>query len=573
MSDTGTDSAEEVTTPTPLGITALSRVRLDELLQEMLARVGEVMTSRERLSLLLEAVVGIGSDLDVAGMLQRIVISACQLTDARYGALGVIGPDRKLIEFVTDGLTATEHQMIGDLPTGRGVLGLLIDEPRPVRLNDIGEHPRSYGFPANHPPMRSFLGVPIRLRDVVFGNLYLTEKRDADQFTDEDEQIIVALATAAGVALDNARLYTAARRRQRWLEATSEITRVLVGQVDRVAALQLVARRAHEVAQAELVMVLLHNDAAGVLNLEVATPERDLGHVVMPVAATAFETVINSREHLLVDDLAAAAPWPVPVPTGPAVLAPLATDDAVLGVLVVCLPPDRREYDPDTDTNMIITFAGQAALAFERARAQDERELLVVIADRERIARDLHDVVIQRLFATGLSLQTLSRMVSSGGPQDRVEQAITDLDSTIRDIRSAIFELQAPPASSLHADMIATVDAASLALGFRPRLQVDGPINHAVPDAMRPDLLAVLREALSNVVRHAHATAVTVQVKVRADRVGMTVTDDGTGIDDPSGGNGLSNLRHRAADHHGELVITAAVPHGTVIAWSAPIHD
>lgn len=571
MSDSDADLAGQ--SPAPLGISALSRVRLDELLQELLVRVGEVMTSRERLSLLLQAVVGIGSDLDLAGMLQRIVVSACQLTDARYGALGVIGPDRKLIEFVTDGLTVTEHQMIGDLPTGRGVLGLLIDEPRPVRLTDIGQHPRSYGFPPNHPPMRSFLGVPIRLRDNVFGNLYLTEKRDGEQFTDEDEQIIVALATAAGVAIDNARLYTTAGRRQRWLEATSEITSVLVGQVDRRAALHLVAQRAAEVAHAQLVMVLLLNDTGNELTVEVATPSVDLRQVVLPLVATDFETVVNSRGHLLVEDLTKAATWPVPVPAGPAVLAPLATEDAVLGVLVVCLPTDPREFDPDTETNMILTFAGQAALALERARAHEERAQLVLLEDRERIARDLHDVVIQRLFATGLSLQTASQMVGKAAPRDRLERAITDLDTTIRDIRTAIFELQAPPASSLHTEILATVNEAATSLGFRPQLQIHGPIDHAISDAIRPDLLAVLREALSNAVRHANASAVAVRITVTSETVTLTVTDDGVGVAGPSGGNGLANMRHRAANHGGEFTVTAADPHGTMIMWTALLGD
>ena len=239
--------SEEFWTAPSLGLSPLASFRLDELLRELQNRVGDVMASRERLSALLDAVVGIGSDLDLRSTLYRIVLAACRLAGARYGALGVIGPDRRLIEFITDGITAEVHHKIGDLPTGRGVLGLLIDEPKPVRLRDIAEHPRSYGFPAEHPVMRSFLGVPIRIRDQVFGNLYLTEKRDAEEFTEDDEESVVALAVAAGVAIDNARLYAAAGARQRWLEATAEITNVLLGEVDRTSALQLVARRAREV--------------------------------------------------------------------------------------------------------------------------------------------------------------------------------------------------------------------------------------------------------------------------------------------------------------------------------------
>ena len=253
-------------------ISALSRVRLDELLQELLDRVGEVMSSRERLSALLQAVVGIGGDLDLRSTLHRIVTAACTLSGARYGALGVIGPDRRLVEFITDGLTVTERHAIGDLPTGRGVLGLLIDDPRPVRMADITAHPRSFGFPPNHPPMHSFLGVPVRIRDQVYGNLYLTEKRDGEEFSDDDEQLVVALATAAGIAIDNARLYAAAGRRQQWLEATAEITNALIGEVDRSAALSLVAERAREVADAAFVAILLYDADAGELRVDVTAP-------------------------------------------------------------------------------------------------------------------------------------------------------------------------------------------------------------------------------------------------------------------------------------------------------------
>src|SRR5262245_11880060 len=227
-----------------LGLTPLSRVRLDELLQEMLDRVGEVMTSRERLRALLDAVVGIGSDLDLRSTLQRIVESACALAGARYGALGVIGADRDLSDFITHGIDAETHAAIGDLPHGRGVLGLLITDPHPVRMPDITQHPRSYGFPANHPPMHSFLGVPVRTRDQIFGHLYLAEKQGATDVSDDDDQSRGALAAAAGVAIANARLFAVAQRRERWLSATAEITSLLLGRVRRTEALRLIARRA-----------------------------------------------------------------------------------------------------------------------------------------------------------------------------------------------------------------------------------------------------------------------------------------------------------------------------------------
>src|SRR5690606_32267030 len=272
-----------------LGITPLSRVRLDELLRELLDRVGEVVASRERLRSLLDAVVGISTDLDLRSTLERIVASACRLAGARYGALGVIGEDRRLGEFVTHGISPEQHAAIGSPPTGRGVLGLLIDDPRPLRLRDITAHPKSYGFPPNHPPMRSFLGVPIRIRDTAYGNLYLAEKLDGEEFTEDDEKMMVALAAAAGAAIDNARLYAVAQRQQIWLSAGVEIIGLLLGRVERTTALELIARRARELLGSDLAVVLLQSEeeVPGRLRVEVAdSTSSDLGPLVGATIAT-----------------------------------------------------------------------------------------------------------------------------------------------------------------------------------------------------------------------------------------------------------------------------------------------
>lgn len=563
---------DEFWTAPSLGLSPLSRVRLDELLAELLDRVGDVMASRERLSALLEAVVGIGTDLDLHSTLQRIVVAAVRLAGARYGALGVIGPDRRLVEFITDGLTVEEHRRIGDLPTGRGVLGLLIDEPHPVRLRDISQHPRSFGFPPHHPPMRSFLGVPIRARDQVFGNLYLTEKRDADEFTPDDEEMMVALSVAAGVAIDNARLYASAGYRQRWLEATAEITNVLLGEVQRTAALELVARRAREVSGAALVAVLLHDPDTARLTVEVVEPDQpELHGLTVAAGDGVFGTVIAEGQAVLVDDLGAAADWPAKLRTGAAMIAPLAASGAVQGLLAIAHEPGGERFDDAIDVSMLTTFAGQAALALERARAQEERELLAVLEDRERIARDLHDVVIQRLFATGLHLQSTTRLARPD-IATRISSAVDDLDTTIRDIRSAIFELRSPIATTLRADIRATVDAAAASLGFRPELRLEGPLDSAVPDEIRPDLVAVLREALSNVVKHARATQVTVQIEIVGGRLRLTVADDGVGSPsaiDPR--SGLVNLRDRADRYGGTVDVSATTPSGITVVWTVPL--
>jgi signal transduction histidine kinase len=534
-------------------------VRLDELLQEMLDRVGEVVTSRERLRALLDAVVGIGTDLDPRRTLQRIVEAACALADARYGALGVIGNQgTELIDFITHGMDPATHAEIGDLPHGRGVLGLLITDPHPVRLPDIRKHPNSYGFPPHHPPMHSFLGVPVRIRDQIFGNLYLAEKRSAPEFSDDDEEIVVALAAAAGVAIDNARLFALARRREQWLAATQEITSVLLGTVRRTEALRLIARRAREVSGAALVMVLLYDEDTDRYTIEVAEGD---GHVAL--SARTLVAGADFGEARRIDDLRQVADWPGPVPAGPALAAPMAAADGLQGVLIVT---------GDEDAVLLSTFAGQAALALERARAQEERQQLAVLEDRERIARDLHDVVIQRLFATGMQLQAAVPQAGKPEVAQRINAAVDDLDATIRDIRRSIFELRAPAGPSLHHDLLQACDAAGPTLGFRPTLDTTGPVDSGVPDDIVPELLAVLREALSNVARHARASSVRVSLHAAPAEVVLTVEDDGSGIKPGHARGGIVNMGERARDLGGSFEVGPRPDgSGTVLRWRAPL--
>ena len=554
-----------------LGLGPLSRVQLDELLAELLDRVSDVVDSRERLRALLDAVVTIAGDLDLRAMLSRIVESACQLVGARYGALGVIGPDRRVVEFVTHGVSEEERAAIGDPPAGRGVLGLLIEDPRPLRLADITQHPKAYGFPPNHPRMHSFLGVPIHVRQQVFGNLYLTEKRGGGEFTEDDEAIVVALASAAGVTIENARLYEIAERRQRWLAATAEITNVLLGSVQRTTALRRIAGLARQVAEADLALVLLYDPAEDALTVEVADGADQLVGTTLPASETIFGRMIADRGQLVIESLGKAAPWPGPVPNCPAAAAPLAVEDRIHGILVITQPPRADRYTPDDDLPMLTTFAGQAALALERAQAQEEREMIAVLQDRERIARDLHDVVIQRLFATGLQLQTAARLANRPEVAQRITAAVDDLDITIRDIRTAIFELRSPAVTTLRGELRAFVDEAAESLGFPPDLELNGPIDSVVPEEVRPDLLAVVREALSNVVRHAHATQVRVTVTARNGRLTVTVHDNGIGPGSIQERSGLANLRARAERHGGEFAILAGNPGGTLLEWSVPI--
>jgi signal transduction histidine kinase len=367
-----------------------------------------------RLRELLGAVLALGSDLDAPSMLRRIVEAAVGLVDARYGALGVLDDTgTSLAQFVTVGIDDATHELIGALPEGHGLLGVLIVEAKPLRLPDLREHPDSFGFPPHHPPMRSFLGVPIRVRDQVFGNLYLTDKVTAEAFTDVDEELVVGLAAAAGIAIENARLHT------------------------------------------------------------------------------------RIQEFALVDE-------------------------------------------------------------------------------RERIARDLHDTVIQRLFATGLSLQRTARIVSTDadGAVTRIEAAVDDLDLTVKHIRSAIFELESSRVSSsggLRDRVLGLGREAAGALGFEPRCFFEGPVDSAVADDVAGDLLATLREALSNVARHAGATRVDVEVVVTGQVV-LRVVDDGRGpAPDGPRGHGLDNMESRAARRGGRFDLRAGLPAGTIVEWLVPL--
>jgi signal transduction histidine kinase len=361
---------------------------------------------------LLDVILPVASDLSLPVVLERIVEAACELVGARYGALGVLAEDNTLAEFITVGIDAETIERIGPPPQGHGVLGLLIWDPKPVRMDDIAEHASSYGFPEHHPPMHSFLGAPVLARGKVFGNLYLSEKRDAPRFTQEDEDLVVGLAAVAGVAIENARLHTRIR------------------------------------------------DAA-------------------------------------------------------------------------------------------------------------------VIADRERIARDLHDTVIQQLYATGMSLTAALRLTEKDEVRDRLAQSIDDLDRTMRSIRSTIFALEAgdrEDSAGLRSDVVRLVTRSENALGFAPRLTLDGLVDTLVPEGVADHLLAALRESLSNVAKHAHARRVDVEVTVADGDVTVRVSDDGAGMgDDRGAGNGLRNLTDRAGALGGEFTTSPREGGGTVAVWRVPL--
>ena len=390
--------------------------------------------------------VAVGSQLELEVVLRQIVEAAVELVSARYGALGVIGEGGRLAEFVPVGLDEAEIARIHHWPEGRGLLGKLITDPQPLRLQDISADPGSSGFPEGHPPMRSFLGVPVRIRDEVYGNLYLTEKQGGD-FDEEDETLARALAAAAGVAIENARLYAEARRQQQWLRATGEVTQRLLSGDQPGEVLELVTQRALEMSGADLVVLALPTRDRSSLVIEHACGDGAAGALglVLPAQGSASGMVMASGKPLPVDDFGrderVARVAREHMPLGPAVLVPLGPAGDVRGVLTAGRRQGSLPLSADA-VEMLITFAAQAGIGLELAEHRSDAQRLALFEDRDRIARDLHDLVIQRLFATGMSLQGTVALLGDPEAAHRVEKSIDALDETIRDIRSAIFSLQ-----------------------------------------------------------------------------------------------------------------------------------
>jgi two-component system, NarL family, sensor histidine kinase DevS len=556
----------------------LPQLRLDELLAELQARLQAVLDTRDRSHALIEAVVAVGSQLELEMVLRQIVEAAVRLVSARYGALGVVGEGGRLAEFVPVGLEESQIARIGRWPQGRGLLGELIAHPRPLRLADLSADPRSGGFPDGHPPMRSFLGVPVRIREEVYGNLYLTDKHGGGGFDEEDESLVVALAAAAGVAIENARLYAEARRQQQWLRANAEVTGRLLSGQEPGEVLGLVAQRALEMSGADLVVVALPAGNRGQLVIEHACGDgaaRARG-LVLPAHRSASGLVMAGGKPLAIADFS-GDPRVAPVareqlPLGPAVLVPLGPAGDVRGVLTAGRHPGALPLAPPA-VEMLVTFAAQAGIGLELAEHRKDSQRLALFEDRDRIARDLHDLVIQRLFATGMSLQGATALMSDAEAVHRVEQAVDALDETIRDIRSAIFALQSRGETErpgVRSRILGVVEEMTDPLGFAPGLRMAGPIDTMVPDHLASQMLAALREGLANVAKHAQASRADVTVEAGTDLV-LVVRDNGVGLTGTGRRSGLANLEERASELGGTLRTVTAEGGGTELEWRVPL--
>ncbi|HEY5834797.1 GAF domain-containing protein [Streptomyces sp.] len=557
----------------------LPRLRLDELLDELQTRIDAVRGTQDRVHSLLEAVLAVGRELDLPHVLRQIVESAVMLVDAEYGALGVI-QGTGLSEFLTVGVADERATAIGALPSGHGMLGELIRHPEPLRLSEISQHPVSYGFPPHHPPMRTFLGVPIRVRDEVFGNIYLTEKRGGGQFNGEDETVLASLAVAAGVAIENARLYKAARDRQRWMEANAEVVGELLSGAEEMGVLEGIVRRAGGILGADLAVLALpigdSTDLRAVVAVGTGADEhRDL--VLSPegsfmgAAMAAGEPIITAE---IGKDPRATSGSPRWDGLGPVVAVPMMTDGGARGVLLLAREKPSPPFSA-AETAPLLAFAGQAALAMELAERRRAAEQLTLLEDRDRIARDLHDLAIQRLFATGMTLQSTLRFVDHPDATERLMRAVDDLDETIKIIRSTIFGLRAKDAErrprGLRSRAAASVEDAAHTLGFTPALRMEGLLDTDVPPPVVEDAVAVLAEALSNVARHARSSTAEVSLVVASGRLTVTVVDDGVGLPPDGRRSGLRNLAVRAERLGGRMEAGPGPGGGTRLVWWVPL--
>jgi GAF domain-containing protein len=533
---------------------------------------------------LLEAVIAVSSGLDLESTLRRIVQTAVDLVDATYGALGVIGNGGRLAEFIPVGLTEEEIGQIDHWPEGHGVLGLLIKDPRPLRLASISAHAESSGFPTGHPAMKSFLGVPVRVRDEVFGNLYLTNKRGGGEFTEDDEAVLLALGAAAGVAVENARLYQAAWHSQRWLQASAEVTTALLSGTEPDEVLARITSQARDLTDADIAVLALPD--AGGRRLTIRYVDGDgaqaVNGVVLPTDQSLSGRVLATGDPVTSadfagDERAATSARAAMSDIGPAVIFPLGAPGSRRGVLTIGRRHGREPF-PQAEAAFAASFAAQAGVALELAASRAEAERLLVYQDRDRIAHDLHDLVVQRLYATGMSLQGTMPMITMPEVADRVTRAVDDMDQTIKEIRGTIFALQVRDAGSPpdpRGDIVRLVEEMTVTLGFAPSLRLWAGLRTLGNEELTEQALAVLGEALSNLARHAGATRADVIVDIdQAGFLTVTVTDNGTGI--PPGGrrSGLRNLADRAEKLGGELLLSPADPQaplpGTRLEWRVP---
>jgi two-component system, NarL family, sensor histidine kinase DevS len=544
-----------------------------------------------RLARLIEAGRGLLSELDLETVLDRLLQTAADLTGARYVALGVLDEGRReLARFLTRGIDEESHRAIGDLPRGRGLLGVLIEDPRPLRLEDVGDHPRSYGFPPGHPPMRSFLGVPILIRGEAWGNLYLTEKADGEPFAPEDEEAVVVLADWAAIAIENAGLYrdVAARREEleravRGLQATAAIARAVGGETELERILELVVKRGRALIEAHDVLIMLREGdelviAAGAGHVHVDDAAR------LPLAgSTAGQVVAEGRPRRIAD---AARELLIPPDrlglddASTALLVPLLYRGQSLGVLAAF---DRLEGDGSftrDDEQLLEAFAAQAATAVATAKSVEadrrRRSLAATEAERHRWARELHDETLQALGGMKVLLSGAIRLDDPEAMRAAMREATKQLTGDIESLRALIAELRPPALDQLGLAPALTSLAQRTGAGndVEVRADVELPDDRRLGPELETTVYRVVQESLTNVVKHAGASAIDIAVRCADDAVEVSVADDGAGFDTQAtagNGFGLAGMRERVELAGGELSVGPGAEAGTVIRARLPL--
>ncbi|MHB8487980.1 MAG: sensor histidine kinase [Candidatus Dormibacteria bacterium] len=533
--------------------------------------------SGSRAERLLDTGLVLAAELSLPALLQRIVGLAVDLTDARFGALGVLSPDgTDLSDFVTSGLTQEERNAIGELPRGRGLLGVLIREPSLLRIRDIGQDPRSTGFPPHHPSMRSFLGAPIRAHGRVFGNIYLTEKQGTPEFSDDDAAAVLVLATQAGVAIANAQLYAELQLRERWVDSVREVATTLLAGDSARSALHVVARHARELGNADMATISVPEGDGLRIIVADGVGAHDLLDVEVPLAGSLSAEVIRSERTMVVADASHSTvtqPLVSIAGVGPMILVPLALRTTTAGVLAVGRVAGRPGFGP-ADTPLLESFAEQASLALEYARALSEISRLGLVEDRERIARDLHDGVIQSLFAVGIGLQGIAAVVGDARLADRIQQFVSEIDRVIGDVRSYIFGLR--PSVLTTGSLTNTLEQLAHEVeersGVTVIVEIDVSLESALADSSA-EIVHIVREALSNVGRHAGATTCRVSIRRDASSAVLEIDDDGRGFDATTvrRGMGIGNMAERAASIGAMLDLASQPGSGTTVRVRIPL--
>jgi two-component system, NarL family, sensor histidine kinase DevS len=546
---------------------------------QLVDQASQVLSAQYRLERLLDANRTIVSELSLPAVLRQIVQSARETAGAQYAALGVIGSDGLLEELIHAGMDDATVAAIGDLPKGRGLLGALIEHPVPIRLPRITDDSRSSGFPAGHPPMTTFLGVPIRNRDRVFGNLYLTNRLDDNDFTAEDEELISALAATASIAIENARLYEESRQRQEWLRASGEISRNLLLSADtHIDTLRRIAVSVKRLAAADVVSVvlpLLREESELEVVTAVGIGQEDVTGLRYPPADSIAWRAMQEGHGLIVQDVDRQSGVFLhlreAVPVTQVMAVPLMGESGARGALIAGRIGRHTTFTA-ADLDMAETFAGQATIALELADARAAQQHLAALEDRDRIARDLHDHVIQRLFAVGLGLQSTAGGADEPAIRARLAQAVEELDDTISQIRTTIFDLHDTIGDNLLRSRVkAVVEDLEPVLGVRLELTWIGPLDTLVDSSLITDVEAVVREAMTNVARHAQASTLRVTIGADTDRLTVDVSDDGVGIGDSARRSGLANLNNRAQRRGGTLTVENQERGGLRLQWSIPL--